>query len=68
MPITIYIKLRNEGTDVWRPVEAEPVAANRYRILSHPVENEDWPVAHNDIVECDSRALSGGECLVVKTS
>jgi hypothetical protein len=61
MPITIYVKLRNEGTDVRRPVEAEPVAANLYRLLGHPVEDEDWPVAQNEIVECERRMLSGGD-------
>jgi hypothetical protein len=68
MPITLYLKLRNEGTDVWRPVEAEPVAANLYRILSHPVEHEDWPVTQNEIVECENQILSGEECLVVKAN
>jgi hypothetical protein len=67
MPITVYLKLRNEGTDVWRPVEAEPVGPNQYRILSQPIEGETWPVAQNEIVQCEPRILSGGECLVVKT-
>jgi hypothetical protein len=66
MQTTIYLKLRNEGTDAWRPVAAEPVAANFYRVLDHPAEGEDWPVTQNEIVECERRALSGGECLVVK--
>jgi hypothetical protein len=66
MPVTIYIKLRNERTDVWRPVEAEQVARNLHRILSRPIEDEEWPVAHNQIVECERRMLSGGECLVAK--
>ncbi|MCA6125179.1 hypothetical protein J6500_25265 [Bradyrhizobium sp. WSM 1704] len=52
MPTTIYLKLRNEGTDAWRPVVAEPVAANLYRVLDFPLEGEEWPVAQKEIVEC----------------
>ena len=62
----VYVKLRNEGTDVWRPVEAEAVGTNPYRILSHPTDDEFWPVSRNEIVECEIRMLSGGEHLVVK--
>ena len=66
MTITVYVKLRNEGTDVWRPAEAEAVRANLYRILSRPPEDEDWPVSTNEIVECELKMLPGGDCLVVK--
>jgi hypothetical protein len=68
MPITVYLKLRNEGVDVWRPVAAEPVGPNQYRILSQPIEDEIWPVAQNEIVQCERRTLSGEECLVVKAA
>jgi hypothetical protein len=68
MTVTVYVKLRDEGTDVWRPVEAEPVAANQYRILSRPIEDEIWPVTQNEVVDCERRMLSGGECLVVKAT
>jgi hypothetical protein len=68
MPITVYVKLRNEGTDVWRPVEAEPVGPDQCRILSQPTEDEIWPVAQNEIVQCERRILSGGACLVVRAT
>ena len=68
MTITIYVKLRNEGTEVWRPVEAESVGANLYRIVRHQPEGEDWPAAQNDIVECDLKMLSGEDRLVAKTN
>jgi hypothetical protein len=68
MAVTLYLKLRDEETDVWRPVEAEPVAADQYRILSRPIENEIWPVTQNEVVHCERRMLSGGECLVVKAT
>lgn len=68
MPTVIYVKLRNEGTDVWRPVQAEPVTQNVYRVLDQPLDDEDWPVAQNEMVECEHRLLSGHECLVAKAS
>jgi hypothetical protein len=68
MLITVYLKLRNEATDVWRPVKAEPVGPDQYRIVSQPIEDENWPVAQNEIVQCERQMLSGGECLVVKAS
>jgi hypothetical protein len=68
MTITIYLKLRDEGTDVWRPVEAEAVGSSLYRILSPAPEDEEWPAAQNDIVECERRTLSGEVCLVVKAN
>jgi hypothetical protein len=66
MSITVYVRLRNEGVDVWRPVEAEAVGANLYRILSSPTDDELWPVTQNEIVECEPRVLSAGEHLVAK--
>lgn len=61
MTLTIYIALFNEGTNVWRPVEAEVIAADQYRIPSSRPADEDCPFAQNDIVQC---GRTGGECLV----
>jgi hypothetical protein len=66
MTTIIYLELQNEGTDVWRPVEAEPMGGNRYKIISDRPEDEDWPVGRDQIVECEFKALSGGDCLAVK--
>lgn len=68
MATTIYLKLRNEGTDVWRPVEAERISNGRFRILTKPAQHEDWPVEQTEIVECERHVLSGGECWVVKAN
>ena len=43
MPVTIFIPLQGERTDVWRPVEAEHVGDDRYRILSQHQLSENWP-------------------------
>ncbi|MFP5237117.1 MAG: hypothetical protein ACLGSD_14545 [Acidobacteriota bacterium] len=43
MPVeTIYIALLNEGTSVWRPIEAERLADGTYLILGPMPEDEEW--------------------------
>lgn len=63
---TIYVYLLNEGTDAWRPIEAEPLGDDRYRIISvNPdPEDEHWQFRTGDIVRCAERLLSGGQALV----
>jgi hypothetical protein len=63
MPLTIYIPLQGEGTEVWRPVEAEHVGDDRYRILSLQPSDEIWPFSLNEIVRCERELLSGENCL-----
>lgn len=67
---TIYVYLLDEGTDVWRPVEAEELGNNRYRIISknNKPEDEKWEFMTGDIVRCESKVLKDTEaraCLVV---
>lgn len=63
---TIYVYLFDEGTDVWRPVEAVHVSDDRYRITgtnSDP-DDEHWEFQTGEVVRCELRDLSGGKCLV----
>ena len=62
----IYVSLLNEGTDVWRPVMAEHIREDVYRIVGEPPdsEGEEWEFAPGDIVRCRKQKLSGGDCLV----
>jgi hypothetical protein len=64
MPLTIYIPLQGEGTEVWRPVDAEHVGGDRYRILSPQPSDEIWRFSFNEIVRCERKLLSGENCLV----
>ena len=59
----IYIYLKNEGTDVWRPVEAESVSGDVYRIVSINADPEDehWEFGTGELVRCESRVFSGGK-------
>jgi hypothetical protein len=66
---TIYVYLLGEGTDVWRPVEAEHLQADLYRIVGAPPEDEVWQFKQGDTVRCKSQPLSGEsikleDCLV----
>ncbi len=60
---TIYVYLENEGVDVWRPVKAEHLGGEVYRISerNQGVAGEHWQYAAGDTVRCESRVLEGGE-------
>ena len=62
----IYIYLLNEGTDCWRPVDAERVNSDSFKIISvNPdPEDEDWQFQTGSIVRCEERELSVGRVLV----
>ena len=63
----IYVFLLDEGTDVWRPVQAEKIGDNLFRIVSvNPdPENEKWQFSTGEIVKCEERSLSNSnKCFV----
>lgn len=62
--VTIYMPLRAEGTDVWRPVEAEPQSGDIYRIVGAVPVDEDWRFSPGAFVFCESRILDGRQATV----
>lgn len=47
----VYVRLLDEGTDVWRPVEAERLGATTYRLSAQPrPADETWSFQPGDIV------------------
>lgn len=60
MKATIYVELLGEGVDCWRPVEAEHLGANRYRITGEPPDGESWAFGTGSVVRCDSRGVAWG--------
>lgn len=68
-PVSIYVYLLDEGTHVWRPVEAVPLEDGSYRIVSdnlHP-DDERWQFVKGDVVRCIYKTLHDTkprECLV----
>jgi hypothetical protein len=61
----IYIALLDEGVDVWRPVQAERLSDNTYRILSQHYDRsvEAWQFEPGDVVLCEMVQSSEGRIL-----
>lgn len=55
---TVYVKLMDEDIDVWRPVTAEHLDGDRYRLRDEAPLGEMWPFAAGDVVRCERRILS----------
>ena len=58
---TIYMPLLNEGTDVWRPVEATPLTSDTYRVEGEMPDDEEWAFAPGRVVRCEFEVSSSGE-------
>ena len=47
----VYVRLLDEGVDVWRPVKAQRIGATTYRLSENPApEDEIWSFQPGDIV------------------
>ena len=62
---TIYMPLLNEGTDVWRPVDATPLKGDTYKVQGTMDEDEVWAFAPGAFVRCEWKVFSGGEAGMV---
>ena len=56
---TVYVELLDEGVRAWRPVEAEPLDGDRYRLIGERPDDEVWPFTTGDVVRCEMRELNG---------
>ena len=63
---TVYVSLLDEGVDVWRPVSAEHIKDDVYRIVGNPPDPEDekWEFLPGQLVRCRMQQLFEGEFLV----
>jgi hypothetical protein len=62
---TIYLRLLDEKTDVWRPVVAERLGATLYRILDQVVPAEErWEFGPAELVVTDLNQLAEGPTVV----
>jgi hypothetical protein len=61
----VYMALLDEGVDVWRPVQAEHLGGNVYRILSQSYDRtiESWQFEPGDVVLCEMVDSSDGRIL-----
>jgi hypothetical protein len=65
--MTVFVKLLGEGTDVWRPTQAERVDVNTVKLLptaDYGACDEQWEFSPGSIVRCENRILSGEEVMV----
>lgn len=61
----IFVYLFDEGTDVWRSVEAEHIEGNIYKIISEKQdETENWQFSAGDFVRCEEKTFQDGTGLV----
>ncbi len=70
MPTIIHVYLLDEGVDCWRPVAAEHIRDDVYRIVGEAPNSEDekWQFLPGQLVRCKSQELVKGvspeNCLV----
>jgi hypothetical protein len=58
--VIIMMPLLDEGVEVWRPVEAEPLDNDRYRIVGPIPDDEEWAFAPGSIVIGSLSTFYGG--------
>lgn len=66
VPVVVYVRLLDEGTDVWRPTTAREVGSATYELLptsDYVPSDETWEFQPGTTVRCEWRDLSGGRCL-----
>ena len=68
LDIEVYVRLLDEGVDVWRPVPAKPQAAGTFR-LSRPEwydpETETWEFLPETLVRCERKLFADGKRALV---
>ena len=64
---TVYVRLLDEGTDVFRPTLADRTPNGFYKLRpteDYDSEDEKWEFLPGQLVKCDLMKLHGGERLV----
>ena len=57
----IYVALLGEGTEVWRPVEAQPIGNDVFLLQGQISSGESWQFAPGTQVRCKEHIFAGGE-------
>ena len=71
MKYIVYVKLMNEGSVAWRPVQAICLPSGLYQIAEDNIydqEDETWEFPPGSIVVIEEQMLSGGVVPVVVAS
>lgn len=64
---TIFVYLKEEGTDVWRPTLGRKIGHMVFEVLPTPdynAKDESWEFVPGTVVECEERILNGASVLV----
>jgi hypothetical protein len=61
---TIYMPLLEEGTDIWRPVEAMKIGELGYMVTEKAPPDEVWAFQPGHILRCEERKFDEGTHLV----
>ena len=66
----IHVLLLDEGTEVWRPVNALYEGENIFKIMSVNEKSDDeiWEFNYGDLVHCEEKMFSSGEIGLVAKS
>ncbi len=63
--VTIFVRLVDEGVDVWRPVQARRLSETTYQIADEAIpEGEAWAFSPGDIVVAEHRGSERDASLV----
>jgi hypothetical protein len=62
---TIYMPLLNEGTAVWRPVTAERINHEAFRVLGPMPDDEEWEFAPGSVVTVAPHLFADGRSGIV---
>ena len=62
--VMIYVNLVGEGLALMRPVRAEQLGRDYYRIVEEMPGNETWEFQPGQIVKAKKKNLSSGKALV----
>jgi hypothetical protein len=54
----IFIELLEEGIVCWRPVAAQRLSEDTYRIVDQVPEGEIWRFQPGEVVRCEERAFN----------
>ena len=62
--VVVYVRLLNEGTDVWRPVRATALADGTFRLREpngYDLNAETWEFPPSTKVRCVTRKFTDGD-------
>ena len=63
----VFVYLKDEGTDVWRPTLGRKISHMVFELLASPdydPEHETWEFVPGTVVKCEERILNGTRVLI----